>query len=114
MKLAHILSGAAGGLAALLSIATVQAETLPNPLAWTAYDVGSLGYNRSVAIGSALKNKHGITLRVLPGKNDVARLAPMREGKVQFSATGIGVFLAVEGADTFALRDWGPQDLYMV
>src|SRR5690606_9801137 len=50
---------------------------LPKSIAWTAYDVGSAGYSQAVSIGSALKNKSGVTLRVLPGKNDVSRLAPL-------------------------------------
>ena len=50
--------------------AAAQAK-LPATLAWSAYDVGSGGYNQSVAIGNALKQKYNVSLRVLPGKNDV-------------------------------------------
>ncbi len=83
---------------------------LPNQLAWTAYDTGSAGYNQAVAIGSALKEVHGINLRVLPGKNDVARTEPLRQGKVDFSATGVGgSFMAQEGAFEFGNKRWGPQ-----
>jgi TRAP transporter TAXI family solute receptor len=83
---------------------------LPSTLAWTAYDVGSAGYNQSVAIGNAFKNAYGIDLRVLPGKNDVSRTIPLREGKVHFSATGVGAsFFAQEGMFEFGARDWGPQ-----
>ncbi len=60
---------------------------LPATLAWTAYDVGSGGYNQAVAIGNALKNKLGVNL---PGKNDISCLVPIRENKVQFSANGVG------------------------
>ncbi len=83
---------------------------LPDQLAWTAYDTGSAGYNQSVAIGSALKNALGVDLRVLPGKNDVARTEPLRQGKVDFSATGVGgSFMAQEGAFEFGNKNWGPQ-----
>jgi TRAP transporter TAXI family solute receptor len=83
---------------------------LPATLAWTAYDVGSGGYNQAVAIGNALKNRLGVNLRVLPGKNDISRLIPVRENKVQFSANGVGgSYLAQEGVYDFAARDWGPQ-----
>jgi TRAP transporter TAXI family solute receptor len=83
---------------------------LPSTLAWTAYDVGSAGYNQSVAIGNAFKNAYGIDLRVLPGKNDVSRTIPLREGEVHFSATGVGAsFFAQEGMFEFGARDWGPQ-----
>ncbi|MEM9763388.1 MAG: C4-dicarboxylate ABC transporter, partial [Pseudomonadota bacterium] len=82
----------ASALAAALAFGATTAvadETieLPGQLAWTAYGTGSAGYNQSVAIGAALKNAAGVNLRVLPGKNDVARSEPLRQGKVQFSAT---------------------------
>ena len=58
----------ASATAALTFAGPVLAEGLPKQLAWTAYGVGSAGYNQSVAVGAALKNKMGIALRVLPGK----------------------------------------------
>ena len=83
---------------------------LPDQLAWTAYGTGSAGYNQSVAIGAALKTALGTNLRVLPGKNDVARTEPLRQGKVQFSATGVGgSFMAQEGVFQFGAENWGPQ-----
>ncbi|RVU39115.1 TAXI family TRAP transporter solute-binding subunit [Hwanghaeella grinnelliae] len=83
---------------------------LPGQIAWTAYGTGSAGYNQSVAVGAALKNAAGIDLRVLPGKNDIARTEPLRQGKVQFSATGVGgSFMAQEGAFAFGKKNWGPQ-----
>jgi TRAP transporter TAXI family solute receptor len=49
-------------------------------------------------------------LRVLPGKNDVSRTVPLRDGKVPFSANGVGgSYLAQEGVFEFGVRDWGPQ-----
>lgn len=87
-----------------------QTVKLPETLTWTAYDVGSGGYNQAVAIGNALKNKYQINLRVLPGKNDVSRNIPLRDGKVPFSANGVGgSYLAQEGVYEFGARDWGPQ-----
>ena len=90
------------------------AKDLPSTMAWTAYDVGSSGYNQAVAIGAALKNKKNVTLRVLPGKNDVSRLVPLRENKVDFSAFGIGGYQALEAVFTFGQKDWGPQPLRML
>jgi TRAP transporter TAXI family solute receptor len=93
--------------------ASAQGNTgikLPETLSWTAYDVGSGGYNQAVAVGNALKNKLGINLRVLPGKNDVSRNIPLREGRVPFSANGVGgTYMAQEGVYEFGARDWGPQ-----
>ncbi len=85
---------------------------LPGQIAWTAYDTGSAGYNQSVAIGAALKNNLGVDLRVLPGKNDIARTEPLRQGRVQFSATGVGgSFMAQEGVFEFGAENWGPQPI---
>lgn len=97
-------------VAALALSTTALAQKLPDQLTWTAYDVGSGGYNQAVAIGNALKNKQGVTLRVLPGKNDVSRTVPLREGKVPFSANGVGgTYMAQEGMYEFGAKDWGPQ-----
>lgn len=95
----------------LLASAAIAAESmLPNQLSWTAYDTGSAGYNQAVAIGAALKNELGVDLRVLPGKNDVARTEPLRQRKVDFSATGVGgSFMAQEGVFEFGNAQWGPQ-----
>ncbi len=103
--------GAVLATAGLMIGSALAAEIkLPDQLAWTAYDTGSAGYNQSVAIGSALKNALGVDLRVLPGKNDVARTEPLRQGKVDFSATGVGgSFMAQEGAFEFGNKNWGPQ-----
>jgi TRAP transporter TAXI family solute receptor len=85
---------------------------LPAQLSWTAYDTGSAGYNQAVAIGAALQDASGVNLRVLPGKNDVSRTEPLRQGRVQFSATGVGgSFMAQEGVFDFGAENWGPQPI---
>lgn len=107
---------AAGAAASWLPSRTLaQDAKLPNPLAWTAYDVGSAGYNQSVAIGKAIKDTLGVDLRVLPGKNDVSRQIPLRQKQVQFSATGVGAsYMAQEGVFEFGAKDWGPQEVRML
>lgn len=103
------LAAGAVALSTLLAAAASAAE-LPRQIAWTAYDVGSAGYNQAVAIGGALKNELGVDLRVLPGRNDIARQVPLRDGRVQFSATGVGAsYLAQEGVQEFGAPEWGPQ-----
>jgi TRAP transporter TAXI family solute receptor len=110
MKLRNALLGAALSVAIAAPATAQQGIKLPTTLTWTAYDVGSGGYNQAVAIGNALKNKLGIDLRVLPGKNDVSRNIPLRDGRVPFSANGVGgSYLAQEGVYEFGARDWGPQ-----
>ncbi len=87
---------------------------LPPTLVWTAYDVGSSGYAQAVGIGSILKNSLGINLRVLPGKNDVSRLAPLRENTAQFTATGSDNVYAQEAVFTFGEKEWGPQPVRLL
>jgi TRAP transporter TAXI family solute receptor len=102
---------AAALAAALLVAGAASAQVkLPPTLAWSAYDVGSAGYNQSVGIGNALKQKYNVSLRVLPGKNDISRNLPLRNGQVQFSANGVGgAYLAQEGLFDFGAKEWGPQ-----
>jgi len=100
----------AGSLLAGAAVAQTNSVGLPPTLAWSAYGVGSGGYNQAVAIGNALKQTYGVNLRVLPGKNDVSRTLPLREGKVQFSANGVGgSYMAQEGFYDFGGPEWGPQ-----
>lgn len=87
---------------------------LPGTLAWSAYNTGTTGYNQSVAIGKALKDKYGVSLRVVPGKNDISRLTPLRRGKVQFVANGGATYFASEGVSLFAAREWGPLKLRLL
>jgi uncharacterized protein len=102
---------AAAIAAALVFAGAASAQVkLPPTISWSAYDVGSGGYNQAVAIGNALKQKYNVSLRVLPGKNDVSRNLPVREGQVQFSANGVGgAYLAQEGVFEFGAPSWGPQ-----
>ena len=106
----HYTYALLGAVAGLALSASAFAQKLPDQLTWTAYDVGSGGYNQAVAVGNALKNKMNVTLRVLPGKNDVSRTVPLREGKVPFSANGVGgTYMAQEGVYEFGAKEWGPQ-----
>ena len=94
------------------SMGFAQDLDLPRQLSWTAYDTGSAGYNQAVAIGAALQDAAGVNLRVLPGKNDVSRTEPLRQGRVEFSATGVGgSFMAQEGVFDFGAENWGPQPI---
>lgn len=102
--------------AAALAAGAMAAEKpkLPGTIVWTAYGVGTAGYNQSVAIGAALKKNLGVNVRVQPGKNDISRMAPLRDGKLQLSANGIGTYFGQEGVFDFASPDWGPQKLRMI
>lgn len=106
----------AAAVAALMAgAATAQQEPkLPASLSLTAYDTGSNGFNQAVAVGTMLKKRFGTDLRVLPAGSDVARLAPLKAGRAQASAMGIGTFFAQEGVFEFAVREWGPQPLQLI
>ncbi len=83
-------------------------------MAWSAYNLGTTGYNQSVAIGKVLKDHYGVNLRVLPAKNDVSRLLPLLKGRVQFSANGVSTYFAQEGIYQFAAKNWGPLKVRML
>jgi TRAP transporter TAXI family solute receptor len=110
--LAKSLLGAV--LAALSLQVLAQDVKLPPTLTLTAYDTGSSGFNIAVAIGKAFKDKYGSDMRVLPAGNDVARLAPLKGGRAQASAMGIGVYFAQEGVFEFGVKEWGPQPLRLL
>lgn len=102
--------------AAFVTAGSVAADDvkLPNTLVTTAYNTGTSGYSQMVAIGSMLKNKHGINLRVLPGKNDVSRLSPVKKGTAQFTATGSDSVYAQEAVYTFGKKAWGPMPVRLL
>ena len=91
--------------------ATAGEAKLPKQLAWSAYGTTSSGYAQSVAIGNMLKNRHGTALRVLPGKNDVSRMTPLKDGKADMCACGIASYFGSEGVMLFAKKGWGPQPI---
>ena len=101
-------------LAALAGAAEAGGIELPRTLVCTAHNTGSAGYGQAVAVGSVLKNAYGVNLCVLPGKNDVSRLTPLRRGKARFSATGSDSIYAQEAVHTFGTRQWGPQPIRLL
>ena len=96
------------------AVVGVQAEGLPRTLAWTAYNLGTTGYNQAVAIGMVLRQHYNVSLRVVPGKNDVSRLLPLVKGRVHLSANGIATYFAQEGVFQFAGPTWGPLPVRLV
>jgi hypothetical protein len=86
----------------------------PRTMSWSAYNLGTTGYNQAVGIGKVLKDHYNVNLRVLPGKNDVSRLLPLQRGRVQFSANGVATYFAQEGVFQFAGKTWGPLPLRLV
>jgi TRAP transporter TAXI family solute receptor len=107
---------AALSLALIGTASSLQAQEvkLPPTLTFTAYDTGSSGFGIAVAVGKMLKDNYKSEVRVLPAGNDVARLGPLKAGRANLSAMGIGSYFAQEGIFEFAVKDWGPQALQMV
>lgn len=105
------------GLAAtslLGASALAQDLKLPQTLTFTAYDTGTSGFNITVAVSKAFKDKANSEIRVLPAGNDVARLAPLKTNRAQVSSMGTGSFFAMEGLFEFGSREWGPQPLQLI
>jgi TRAP transporter TAXI family solute receptor len=94
--------------------AVAQDGKLPSTLTFTAYDTGTSGFNITVAVGKTFKDQQNTDLRVLPAGNDVARLSPIKSGRAQVSAMGMGTYFAQEAVFEFATRDWGPQALQLL
>ena len=101
-------------LLALAETAQPRKLELGRTMAWSAYNLGTTGYNQAVAIGKVLKDHYGVNLRVVPGKNDVSRLLPLLRKRVQFSANGVATYFAQEGVFQFAEPKWGPLPLRLV
>ena len=110
------LAAAMLALPALTGLSAARAADLdlPRQLVWTAYGTSSSGYGQAVAIGAAMQEAAGVNLRVLPGKNDIARMEPVRQGKAPFSAMGVGIYMLQEGVFEFASTRWGPQSVRLL
>jgi len=96
---------------ATFSLFAADDVQFPKTIAWSAYQTGTGGYSQAVAIGNILQRQYGTNLRVIPGRNDVSRLATLRAGRVHFSAGGSEAVYAQEGILNFASRIWGPQPI---
>ena len=92
-----------------LPASVAQEVSFPKTIAWSAYPTGTGGYSQAVAIGNILQRQYSANLRVIPGRNDVSRLATLRAGRVHFSAGGSESVYAQEGILNFASKIWGPQ-----
>lgn len=100
----------------LLGAAVGQAGEveLPSTMAWTAYGTNSSGYAQAVAIGNMLQSHYDTSVRILPGDNDVSRMTPLKQGRVDLCACGIASYYGAEGVMMFAHPDWGPQPLRVI
>lgn len=77
-----------------INITNTLADKLPKNIAWTAYGTTSSGYAQSVGIGQMLKKYYDVDLRIIPGKNDVSRMVPLKAGQAEICACGIASYFA--------------------
>ncbi len=104
----------AAGLSTAVFLGPLAADAeLPSTLAMTAYGTGSTGYAQMAAIGNVLQEE-GVSVRILPGDNDVTRMTPLRDGRVDYCACGIAAYYGSEGVMMFAGPDWGPQPIRVI
>ena len=112
MKLRNFgVTAAAATIFAATSVSAADVN-LPKQISWTAYGTTSSGYAQSVGLGQMLKKNYGTGLRIIPGKNDVSRMVPLRSGQTPLCACGIAAYMAAEGTHMFGTRKWGPMELY--
>lgn len=113
MLLVKASLGATAVALALTSLAASAEDVkLPSQLSWTAYGTTSSGYAQGVGIGQMLQKNYGTSLRIIPGKNDVSRMVPLRSGQSEICACGAAAVFAQEGALMFGTKKWGPMPLY--
>lgn len=103
----------AAAAAMTLASASIQAEEvkLPKQLSWTAYGTTSSGYAQGIGIGQMLNEKYDSNLRIIPGKNDVSRMVPLRTGQTDICACGSAAIFAQEGSLMFGTKKWGPMKI---
>lgn len=110
----YVKAAALAGALTFAASAAMAVDGLPEKMTWTAYGTTASGYAQSVAIGNAISEAYGTKMRVIPGKNDVSRMAPLRDGKADYCACGIAAYFGQEGTFLFASGEWGPQPLRVV
>ena len=111
-KKTAIIAAAAGASFAIASAA--YAGGMPKKTAWTAYGTTSSGYAQAVSIGNMMKKHYGTNMRVIPGKNDISRMTPLRDNKAGYCACGIAAYFGQEGVFIFADKKWGPQPIRLL
>ncbi|MFT5510491.1 MAG: TRAP transporter TAXI family solute receptor [Hyphomicrobiaceae bacterium] len=104
-------TAAVAGLVGIAPVAAADVK-LPKQISWTAYGTTSSGYAQSIGIGQMLKKNYDTGLRVIPGKNDVSRMVPLRAGQSPLCACGVAAYMAAEGTHMFGTKKWGPMRLY--
>ena len=114
MKVMKSLLLAGSATAMMTAASVVLAEGVPKRTTWTAYGTTASGYAQAIAIGNMLNKHYGTNMRVIPGKNDISRMAPLRDGKADYCACGVASYFGQEGVFLFADKAWGPQPVRLL
>lgn len=92
-----------------LSASADYKNDLPRVMVWTAYGTGAAGYAQAAALGGLLKFEAGSNIRILPGRNDVSRMIPLKTGRADYCLCGIASYFGQEGIFLFNKPDWAPS-----
>ena len=105
-------------LLVVFSSPTVEAQSkpkdLPAMMTWSAYDVGSRGYNQAAAISNALTKQYGLKVRIMPSGTGVGRMMPLKTGVASYGLLADETAFALMGLYEFSYYNWGPQDLRVI
>lgn len=108
-----ITSFASGDKEPKKTVAASWTDSLPNPVRWSTYGVGSATLPMVLAVGDAIKQKYGIGMRAVGVATGSAGMKLLKDGNTDFQCRTCGeVWAASEGLDIYGEIEWGPQDLY--
>lgn len=92
-----------------------SAPQLPKEMKITALPMPSFGYTYSLAMGDAIREKLGVTVRVVTGGSEPARILPLRTKEAHFSSVvGFSAFFLSHGWYDYSVEEWGPQSIRCV
>ena len=101
-----------GGILVLgggLPLAAQKSVPIPKMMTWTSYDVGSSGYMQVGHVSTALYEKYGIKIRIIPAGTDIPRVYPVRLKDAEVAFHGLGSYFMQEGTEDYRKPEWGPQ-----
>lgn len=90
---------------------STASQTLPAKMMWSTSDVGSAAYISSVALGQALRETTGMTVRVLPSGTGTSRMVALLSGSADIAFVAFEGLFAADGSEEFSTIEWGPQKL---
>lgn len=111
----YIRLGLLIGLAGVLvlgggfALAAQKSVSIPKMMTWTSYDVGSSGYMMVGHVSTAMFEKYGVKIRVIPAGTDLPRVYPVRLRDAEVAFHGLGSYFMQEGIEDYRKTEWGPQ-----